>query len=131
MKPPFLSQLKFDSNGLIPAIVQDDETGEVLTLAYMNEEAIVKTLETGRTWFYRRSLGRLMMKGATSGNIQIVTEVLTDCDRDCLVIKVRPQGPACHEGFRSCFYQRVSEKGELEIFLEPVAGKTTQQTQQG
>ncbi len=114
----FLQDLKYDDRGLIPVVVQDAETGRVLTLAYMNQEALIRTVETGKTWFYRRSLGKVMMKGTTSGNVQIVKRVLVDCDRDALVVQVQPQGPACHEGYRSCFFQRVNEKGELETFLE-------------
>jgi len=95
---------RFDSNGLIPAIVQDADTQEVLTLAYMNEESLQLTLESGETWFWSRSRKELWHKGATSGNIQRVTEIRLDCDADALLILVHPAGPACHTGERSCFF---------------------------
>jgi phosphoribosyl-AMP cyclohydrolase / phosphoribosyl-ATP pyrophosphohydrolase len=91
------------SNGLIPAIVRDSRNGEVLTLAWMNEESLGKTLETGQTWFWSRSRNELWHKGATSGNTQRVMHIATDCDRDALVITVVPAGPACHTGKGSCF----------------------------
>ncbi len=96
------------SGGLVPAIVQDVDTGEVLMLAYMNEEAYRRTLETGRAWFYSRSRDRFWMKGESSGNVQEVREVRVDCDADAVVLKVRQVGgAACHTGHRSCFYRRV------------------------
>src|SRR5690606_29168113 len=99
-----IEQLTFDANGLIPAIVQDDRTGEVLMLAYMNKESIEKTLETNETWFYSRSRQELWNKGATSGNRQSVKRISVDCDQDTLLIQVAPQGPACHTGETSCFF---------------------------
>ncbi len=94
--------------GLVPAIVQDVDTGEVLMLAYMNEQAYQRTLETGRAWFYSRSRDRFWMKGESSGNVQEVREVRVDCDADAVVLKVRQVGgAACHTGHRSCFYRRV------------------------
>lgn len=100
--------IKFNEKGLIPAIVQDYKTGEVLMQAYMNEESLEKTLGTGRTWFYSRSRGELWEKGATSGNTQEVKEVLLDCDGDSLLIKVKQEGKAaCHTGNRSCFYRSL------------------------
>lgn len=101
--------LKFDANGLIPAIVQDAESGEVLTLAYMNAESLQRTLESGETWFWSRSRGELWHKGATSGNTQRVVEIRHDCDGDALLVRVQPAGPACHTGERSCFYRRVDD----------------------
>lgn len=98
-----IDNLKFDDNGLIPAVVQDAKTYEVLTLAYMNKESITKTIETGETWFYSRSRQELWHKGATSGNKQKVENIKFDCDKDALVVLVNPQGPACHEGTVSCF----------------------------
>ncbi|WP_138415230.1 bifunctional phosphoribosyl-AMP cyclohydrolase/phosphoribosyl-ATP diphosphatase HisIE [Aquibacillus sediminis] len=95
------------SKGLIPAIVVDDQTGQVLMLAYMNEAAYHKTIETKQTWFYSRSRQELWNKGATSGNYQKVTSIKLDCDSDTLLIRVIPQGPACHTGETSCFYQTV------------------------
>ncbi len=98
-----LNDLRFDSNGLIPAIVRDTHSGAVLTLAYMNEASLQKTIETGETWFWSRSRNELWHKGATSGNTQRVVDIAPDCDRDALVITVEPRGPACHTGAESCF----------------------------
>jgi phosphoribosyl-AMP cyclohydrolase / phosphoribosyl-ATP pyrophosphohydrolase len=98
-----LSNIKFDENGLIPAVVQDAQSKEVLTLAYMNEESLQKTLETKETWFWSRSRQELWNKGTTSGNKQQVIDVLYDCDGDALVVKVIPAGPACHKDVYSCF----------------------------
>lgn len=100
-----LSEIKFDANGLIPAIVQDANTNEVLMLAYMNAEALNLTLSTGETYFWSRSRQELWHKGATSGNIQRVVEVRVDCDADTLLIRVQPAGPACHTGNQTCFYR--------------------------
>jgi len=107
------SDLKWDERGLIPAIVQDAETGEVLTLAYMNAEALQRTLETGETWFWSRSRGELWHKGATSGNTQRVIEIRYDCDGDALLVRVEPAGPACHTGAVSCFYRALADEGSL------------------
>lgn len=105
--------LKFDENGLIPAIVQDARTLEVLTLAYMNRESFTKTLETKETWFYSRSRQELWHKGATSGNTQNVVEMKVDCDSDALVVLVNPKGPACHTGAISCFTKGAFDDGKL------------------
>ena len=102
-----MEEIKFDSNGLIPAIVQDSETNEVLMLAYMNAESLQLTFEKQETIFWSRSRGELWHKGETSGNIQRVVEIRVDCDADALLIKVRPAGPACHTGKRSCFYRNI------------------------
>jgi phosphoribosyl-AMP cyclohydrolase / phosphoribosyl-ATP pyrophosphohydrolase len=99
--------VRFDEKGLVPAIVQDVETKEVLTLAYMNEESLTKTLETGETWFYSRSRQELWHKGATSGNTQSVVSVKYDCDQDAVLVLVEPKGPACHTGAVSCFTEGV------------------------
>lgn len=104
---PTTGQLKFDSNGLLPAIVQDADTLQVLTLAYMNAESLAKTLETGETWFWSRSREELWHKGGTSGNTQKVVEIRSDCDADALLILVQPAGPACHTRAVSCFYRRL------------------------
>ncbi len=101
--------LKFDANGLIPAIVQDAHSGEVLTLAYMNAESLRRTLESGETWFWSRSRNELWHKGATSGNTQRVVEMRYDCDGDALLVRVIPAGPACHTGEHSCFYRQVPD----------------------
>jgi phosphoribosyl-ATP pyrophosphohydrolase/phosphoribosyl-AMP cyclohydrolase len=102
-----IENMRFDANGLVPAIVQDAETNEVLMLAYMNAESLRLTLEKGATWFWSRSRGELWHKGATSGNIQRVVEIRVDCDADTLLIRVKPAGPACHTGERSCFYRNL------------------------
>ena len=98
-----ISELKFDERGLIPAIVQDVRTREVLTLAYMNAESFARTVETKETWFWSRSRDKLWHKGETSGNIQKVVDLILDCDGDAIVILVDPAGPACHTGAQSCF----------------------------
>ena len=92
---------------LIPAIVQDIENGDVLMLAYMNKESLKKTLETGYTWFYSRSRNELWNKGATSGHVQKIIEMYSDCDDDTFLIKVEQTGPACHTGSRSCFFNKM------------------------
>ena len=105
-----ISKLKFDERGLIPAIVQDVRTREVLTLAYMNAESFARTVETKETWFWSRSRNKLWHKGETSGNIQKVVELLLDCDGDAIVVLVDPAGPACHTGAQSCFETSRSYK---------------------
>ncbi|BDH62919.1 histidine biosynthesis bifunctional protein HisIE [Lysinibacillus sp. PLM2] len=115
--------LKFDEKGLITAVVQDAQSKEVLTVAYMNEESLQKTIETGETWFYSRSRQELWHKGATSGNIQKVVSIKADCDQDALVVEVIPAGPACHNGTRSCFTEQVVEKesvGSVDIIPQLV-----------
>lgn len=107
-----LDNLKFDSNGLIPAIIQDAETENVLMLAYMNAEALRLTLETKETYFWSRSRQELWHKGGTSGNIQQVILVNVDCDEDTLLIRVHPAGPACHTGEESCFYRTLKEENK-------------------
>ena len=102
--------LQFDENGLIPAIVQDASTGEVLMLGYMNAESLRRTLESGQAWFWSRSRQELWHKGATSGNFLNVKAILKDCDEDALVVKVEPEGPVCHTGERSCFYRPLEEE---------------------
>ena len=99
------SALTWDANGLIPAIVQQHDTGEVLMVAWMNEESLRRTLETSETWFWSRSRKELWHKGATSGNRQRVVEVRFDCDADTLLVMVDAAGPACHTGERSCFFR--------------------------
>ncbi|NGM58948.1 MULTISPECIES: bifunctional phosphoribosyl-AMP cyclohydrolase/phosphoribosyl-ATP diphosphatase HisIE [Bacillus amyloliquefaciens group] len=104
-------ELRFDEAGLIPAIIQDAASKEVLTLAYMNRESYEKTIETKETWFYSRSRGELWHKGATSGNTQKVKAIRYDCDQDALVVLAEPSGPACHKGSYSCF---SSEKADAQ-----------------
>lgn len=105
--------VRFDEHGLVPAIVQDAHTREVLTLAYMNAESLARTLETGQTWFWSRSRNELWHKGATSGNTQRVVALTTDCDDDAIIILVEPAGPACHTGARSCFDLEHTDIGGL------------------
>ncbi|RXJ01736.1 bifunctional phosphoribosyl-AMP cyclohydrolase/phosphoribosyl-ATP diphosphatase HisIE [Anaerobacillus alkaliphilus] len=102
--------IKFDEKGLIPAVVQDATSKEVLTVAYMNEESLQKTIETKETWFYSRSRQELWHKGATSGNTQKVVDIRFDCDQDALVVLVVPAGPACHTGSYSCFSDSLLEE---------------------
>lgn len=104
-----MNNLKWDENGLLPAVVQDDGTGQVLMVAWMNRESLQKTIETGETVFWSRSRQEIWHKGATSGNIQKVVEIRVDCDADTLLIKVAPAGPACHTGEYSCFYRALEE----------------------
>lgn len=103
-----IQNVTFDERGLVPAIVQDAASGEVLMMAFMNAESLAKTLETLETWFWSRSRSELWHKGATSGNTQRVVSVAIDCDGDTLLIKVEPQGPACHTGERSCFFREMA-----------------------
>ena len=103
-----MENLKFNENGLIPAIVQDADSGEVLMLGYMNRESIELTLSSGEVWFYSRSRQELWHKGATSGNSLLVRELWLDCDGDAILVKAKPLGPTCHTGERSCFFQRLS-----------------------
>ena len=107
--------LRYDDRGLVPAIAQDAETGEVLMMAWMNAEAVRRTLETGRVTYWSRSRQAFWVKGETSGNTQDLVDLRVDCDRDCLLLQVRQSGPACHTGRRSCFYTSVREEGEVEI----------------
>jgi len=102
-------EFKYDEKGLIPAIIQDAANGEVLMHAYMNEESLRRTLESGRTWFWSRSRQELWCKGETSGHRQYVREVRYDCDSDTILVKVEQIGPACHTGERSCFYRVIEE----------------------
>ena len=106
-----MDDLDFEKcGGLLPVVVQDYETGKVLTLAYANREAIEKTIKTGYAHFFRRSHGRVMMKGETSGNIQEVVDILVDCDHDALLYLVKPRGPACHLGEETCFHNKLEMK---------------------
>ncbi len=100
-------EIKFDEKGLVPAIIQDAENGDVLMLAYMNDEALRRSIETGRTWFWSRSRQEYWCKGETSGNRQYIREMSYDCDSDAILVKVRQTGPACHTGERSCFFNRI------------------------
>ena len=107
-----LGELRFDDRGLVPAIVQDVSTNEVLMLAYADEEAIRRTLDSKTTWFWSRSRAELWNKGATSGNVQKVVDVRYDCDGDALLYLVEATGPACHTGERSCFFRALRAAGD-------------------
>ena len=107
-----LNYLKFDAKGLIPAVVQDADTNQVLMLAYMNAESLRLTLETHETHFWSRSRQELWHKGATSGNTQKVVEINVDCDEDAILLRVNPAGPACHTGQQSCFYRSMEEENK-------------------
>ena len=109
-----LDKLKFDEKGLIPAIVTDAKTGEILTLAYMNKESLGITLEKGLTCFYSRSRQKLWLKGETSGNYQHVVSITADCDLDALEVKVNKDGPACHTGAESCFFNELATSEEVK-----------------
>jgi phosphoribosyl-AMP cyclohydrolase len=106
---------KFDAAGLLGAIVQHADTGEVLMFAFMDAEALAATRATGKAHFHSRSRGRLWMKGETSGHVLLVETILVDCDQDALVLKVRPHGPACHTGANSCFYRKLDGEGLVSI----------------
>ncbi|WML45998.1 bifunctional phosphoribosyl-AMP cyclohydrolase/phosphoribosyl-ATP diphosphatase HisIE [Neobacillus sp. PS3-40] len=115
-----VGEIKFNELGLVPVIVQDAASKEVLTLAYMNKESLSKTLETGETWFFSRSRQELWHKGATSGNTQTIVDMKYDCDQDAILVLVNPKGPACHTGSVSCFTEGVFEgkKDGYEILRE-------------
>jgi phosphoribosyl-AMP cyclohydrolase len=117
---PLLATIKWDADGLVPAIVQDAETGDVLMMAWMDEPAVRQTLATGQTHFYSRSRRASWHKGATSGHVQHVEALYVDCDADVLLIKARQVGGACHEGYRSCFFRRADPEGRLEIVASRV-----------
>jgi phosphoribosyl-ATP pyrophosphohydrolase/phosphoribosyl-AMP cyclohydrolase len=111
--------VKFDQNGLIPAVIQDASTKEILMVGYMNDETLKRTVESGRAVFWSRSRGETWVKGATSGNYMFVKEIRIDCDEDCLLILAEPAGPACHTGHKTCFYRKI-EGGELKDIGEEV-----------
>ncbi|MCX6909336.1 MAG: phosphoribosyl-AMP cyclohydrolase [Verrucomicrobia bacterium] len=113
MAEPTFDKLKFDSNGLIPAVIQESGTGRVLMVAYMNASSLAKTLETSKTWFWSRSRQKYWLKGESSGNIQTVKRVTTDCDCDTVLIEVEQAGAACHEGYKSCFFRELKADGSL------------------
>ena len=100
-------------NGLVTAVAVDAQDGEVLMVAYMNEEAFEKTVETGTVHYYSRSRDKLWLKGESSGNVQLVKEIRVDCDQDAVVIRIEQNGPACHEGYKSCFYRTLRDGVEL------------------
>lgn len=112
--------VKYDDKGLVTAVMQDAENGEVLMVAFMNAEALAKTVGTGLAHFWSRSRGRLWLKGESSGHVQRVKEIRVDCDGDALLLKIEQEGGACHTGHRSCFYRRVKEDGGYEAVGEKV-----------
>ena len=115
------ASLTYDDRGLIPAIAQDAATDEVLMMAWMNAEAVARTLESGRVTYWSRSRSAFWVKGESSGHVQELVEMRVDCDRDCLLVRVRQTGPACHTNRRSCFYTAVRDGEEIEI-MAPDAG---------
>lgn len=115
------ASLRYDANGLIPVIAQDLATREVLMVAWMNAEAVARTLETGKVTYWSRSRQAFWVKGETSGHLQELAEMRVDCDRDCLLVLVRQTGPACHTNRRSCFYSAIRDGAEVEI-MAPEAG---------
>lgn len=126
--------IQFDEKGLVPAILQDAASKEVLTLAYMNRDALALTLKTKEAWFYSRSRNQLWHKGETSGNVQKVVSVQTDCDRDAILVKVLPEGPACHQGTYSCFKEQPEDTaGRFQMInkLESVIAKKEAERPEG
>lgn len=115
-----LDSIKFTSDGLVPAIVQDSEDNEVLMFAWMDRSAVEMTLKTGQTHFFSRSRQSSWHKGGTSGHVQDVDEIRVDCDADVLLIRVRQTGGACHEGYRSCFFRKADADGRLAVLFERV-----------
>jgi len=116
------ASLRYDANGLVPAIAQEEGTGEVLMMAWMTEAAVRATLETGRVTYWSRSRGAFWVKGETSGHVQELVDLRVDCDRDCLLLVVRQTGPACHTNRRSCFYTAVRGGDEVEL-MRPVEAR--------
>lgn len=114
-----IENIRFDEKGLVPAIIQDYKTGQVLMLAYMNQESLDKTIASGKTWFYSRSKQRLWMKGEDSGHVQNVKEIRYDCDEDSLLIMVEQTGVACHTGHASCFYRNINDVEVEAAQLDP------------
>ncbi len=114
-----LDDLKYDANGLIPAIIQDADTGEILMMAYMNRASIEDSIRTGKTHFWSRSRQKYWMKGESSGHTQEIREILIDCDADTLLIKAKQNGAACHEGYKNCFFRKYdSPSGEWRVNAE-------------
>jgi phosphoribosyl-AMP cyclohydrolase len=115
----FYDQLKFDANGLIPAIIQEHKTGRVVMFAWMNRPSLEKTIATGKTHFWSRSRQKFWMKGEESGHTQTVKDIAFDCDGDVLLIQVEQIGAACHEGYQSCFFRSIEGQGETIKVTEP------------
>ena len=115
-----LERVSFNKEGLLPVIVQDINRGEVLMMAWMNKEALKKTITSGKTYFWSRSRKKLWLKGESSGHYQLVREMWIDCDEDTLLIKVEQIKAACHKGYKSCFFRKINKEGKLELIGEKV-----------
>lgn len=115
----FLDKLKFNADGLIPAIIQEQSTGRVLMMAWMNKESIQRSMEQGKTVFWSRSRQKYWVKGESSGHVQNIKDVAFDCDGDTLLIQVEQTGAACHEGYKSCFYRSAQKQGDSFTISEP------------
>ena len=111
-------ELKFDADGLIPAVVQDFKSGQVLMLGFMNRDAVTRTLAEGRVCFWSRSRQKFWLKGETSGNFLLVKEAFVNCYADSLLIKAEPIGPTCHNGYESCYYRRITDTGGFEVIAD-------------
>jgi len=110
-----IDKLNFDEKGLIPAVIQDYKTGKVLTLCYMNQDALNKTFLQGKVYVFRRSKNKVMLKGEVSGNIQIVREIFVDCENNSILFKVEQKAAACHEGYFTCYFRKIDKDGNEEI----------------
>lgn len=122
----FADSLKYDAQGLITAVAQDAATKDVLMVAHMNREAVLRTLEGPHVWYFSRSRNKLWKKGETSGHLQVVMNVFIDCDRDALIVSIEQLGAACHDGYKSCFYTELNE-GEEVIHGTPISGFNTKE----
>lgn len=111
-------KVKFDADGLIPAVIQDEDSGKVLMLGFMNRESLQRTLDEGKVCFWSRSRNKFWLKGEESGNFLLVKGVYTNCYTDSLLIKAEPVGPTCHDGYESCYYRRFTEDGDLDVIAE-------------
>ena len=120
-----VDELKYDANGLVPAIIQEEGTGRVLMMAWMNKESLAKTIETRQTWFWSRSRKKFWLKGETSGHVQNVKNIAFDCDGDCLLITVEQVGAACHEGYKSCFFRSITGDETVKITEPKLVEPTT------
>ncbi len=125
MNQEFLKELRFNADGLIPTIIQEKSTSEVLMMAWMNRDSLLKTIETKQTHFWSRSRKKFWMKGETSGHIQQVESIAIDCDGDTLLIQVKQIGAACHEGYKSCFFRDIISNGNLEINAKRLVDPST------
>jgi phosphoribosyl-AMP cyclohydrolase len=115
----FLDKLKFNADGLIPAIIQEQSTGRVLMMAWMNRETVQRSIDLGQTVFWSRSRQKYWVKGETSGHVQMIKDIAFDCDGDTLLFQVEQTGAACHEGYKSCFFRSIREQGKTDVVTEP------------